>query len=149
LTNNTNDSIEREKLCYQQNFEQFRSLNQIMWQVPIIAMTLTGGLWFGVAKIDAQVAQIGLLALAVLGNSGLIAVLHRTRFVMGEYLKKIKEFCPEAYVEAKGEGPFEGGRTVVLVFQILLALSALLSLAGICLIGHSGWHLAANGTCNG
>ncbi len=141
------EQFEREKLCYEQNFEQFRSLNQIMWQVPIIAMTLTGGLWFGVAKIDVQTAQCALLALAVLGNSGLIAVLHRTRFVMGEYLVKIEEFYPTAYVAAKGKRPFERGRTVVVVFQILLGLSAVLSLIGIWLIKHSAWHPAASGTC--
>lgn len=149
MTNGTSDQLEREKLCYQQNFEQFRSLNQIMWQVPIIAMTLTGGLWFGVAKIDVQDAQCALLALAVLGNSGLIAVLKRTRFVMGEYLDKIKAFYPDAFVEAKGKGLFERGRTVVVVFQILLGLSALLSLIGIWLIKHSVWHPAASGACNG
>ena len=149
MTNDTSEQLEREKLCYQQNFEQFRSLNQIMWQVPIIAMTLTGGLWFGVAKIDVQDAQYALLALAVLGNSGLIAVLHRTRFVMGEYLLKIEEFYPEAFVAAEGQRLFERGRTVVVVFQILLGLSALLSLIGIGLIKYSAWHPAASGTCNG
>src|SRR6266568_1142762 len=118
-----NDKLEREKLCYQQNFEQFRSLNQIMWQVPIIAMTLTGGLWFGVAKIDVQSAQCALLALAVLGNSGLIAVLHRTRFVMAKYLVKIEEFYPKAFVAADGERVLERGSTVVAIFQILLGLS--------------------------
>jgi len=147
VTNSTSEQFEREKLCYQQNFEQFRSLNQIMWQVPIIAMTLTGGLWFGVAKIDVQSAQCALLVLAVLGNSGLIAVLHRTRFVMGEYLLKIEEFYPKAYVAAKGQRPFEGGRTVVAVFQILLGLSAALSLIGIWLIKHSAWNPAASGPC--
>jgi hypothetical protein len=50
--------FERQKLCYEQNCEQMRSLNQIMWQVPIIAMTLTGGLWYGVATLSA--AQTGI-----------------------------------------------------------------------------------------
>jgi hypothetical protein len=46
------ETFEREKLCYEQNCEQMRSLNQIMWQVPIIAMTLTGGLWRAVATLN-------------------------------------------------------------------------------------------------
>ena len=31
------------KEAYEQNYQQFRSLNQIMWQIPVLAMTLTGG----------------------------------------------------------------------------------------------------------
>jgi len=30
--------------AYNQNSENFRSLNQLMWQIPLIAMSLTGGL---------------------------------------------------------------------------------------------------------
>jgi len=40
------------KEAYEQNYQQFRSFNQIMWQIPVLAMTLTDGLWFGVSTID-------------------------------------------------------------------------------------------------
>jgi len=40
------------KAAYEQNYQHFRSLNQIMWQIPVLATTLTGGLWFGVTKIE-------------------------------------------------------------------------------------------------
>ena len=45
--------FEKEKVCYEQNCQTFRSLNQLMWQVPIIAMTVTGGLWFGVGTFSS------------------------------------------------------------------------------------------------
>ena len=55
--------------AYEQNYEQFRSLNQIMWQIPVLAMTLTGGLWFGVSSIqdsgiDKQINGPAVLALS-------------------------------------------------------------------------------------
>ena len=38
------EEFERSKLCYEQNFEHARTLNAQMNQVPVLAMTLTGGL---------------------------------------------------------------------------------------------------------
>lgn len=79
------NDFERAKVAYEQNFEQFRSLNQVMWQVPVIAMTLTGGLWFGAASVEAMAGfQYLLLILAALANLGLVVVLARLRFVMEE-----------------------------------------------------------------
>ena len=40
--------------AFEQNHETFRSLNHQMWQIPLISMTLTGGLWFGVSKVDGS-----------------------------------------------------------------------------------------------
>lgn len=44
----TPEQIEHEmrKAAFEQNHASFRSLNQQMWQIPLISMTLTGGLWF-------------------------------------------------------------------------------------------------------
>jgi hypothetical protein len=135
---NITERFEREKLCYEQNYEQFRSLNQIMWQVPIIAMTLTGGLWFGATKVlEMRAAQYALLFLACVGNAGLVVVLKRTRFVMGEYLNKIKEFHPDGYVDASRGGFLEGNKVVMRTFATLLALSAIMSLIGILLLACS------------
>jgi hypothetical protein len=53
-----NIQFERDKVCYEQNCEHMRSLNQIMWQVPMIAMTLTGGLWYAVATMKGMDAKV-------------------------------------------------------------------------------------------
>ena len=53
--------FEREKTAFQENASHLRSLNQFLWQVPTIAITLTGGLWFGVTKIDVIIVNQGLL----------------------------------------------------------------------------------------
>lgn len=33
--------------AYSENPQTFRSLDKLMWSVPLLSMTLTGGLWFG------------------------------------------------------------------------------------------------------
>lgn len=35
-----NEQFEKDKICYEQHSESFRNLNNQMWQVPIIAMTV-------------------------------------------------------------------------------------------------------------
>ena len=129
-----NDKFERDKVAYEQNCEQFRSLNQTMWQVPVIAMTLTGGLWFGAARVgDMPGFQYLLLLLAVLSNVGLAIVLTRVRHVMGQYLEAMKAFNEGAHVAGTGTG-IRAPKTVAITFRTLLIISAIISAAGIGLV---------------
>lgn len=90
-----------EKEAYEQNYQQFRSLNQIMWQIPVLAMTLTGGLWFAVSRADGESLISSMLLLtAVVGNLALVVVLRRFRFVMGRYLNWLKKAHPSGFVDA-------------------------------------------------
>lgn len=131
------EPFERDKVCYEQNFEQFRSLNQIMWQVPVIATTLTGGLWFGAASVGRMPGfQYLLLLLAAISNLGLIVVLTRVRFVMEAYLEAIKKFNPGGYVAAQGKGVFARA-AVATTFRVLLALSAVISVGGMVIVYES------------
>ena len=54
----SDNDFEREKVCYEQNFEQARSLNGQMNQVPVLAMTLTGGLWFAAGVTENLYPEI-------------------------------------------------------------------------------------------
>lgn len=115
--------------AYNQNHETFRSLNALMWQIPLIAMTLTGGLWFGVSKVEeASIFRIGLLSLAFVGDLGLAVVLQRLRFVMGEHLRWLDQAHPRGHVAAIGTGRLTGSKTVKRVFQAILAFAAIISL---------------------
>ncbi|WP_210093727.1 class I SAM-dependent methyltransferase [Ruegeria sp. HKCCSP346] len=90
-----------EQSAYEQNYQQFRSLNQIMWQIPVLAMTLTGGLWFGVSRLsDAPLLTSALLLTAVFGNLMLAGILYRFRHVMQCYLDWLEEAFPEGFVNA-------------------------------------------------
>lgn len=78
---------------YKQWCEDFRSLNEIMWRVPVILMTLTGGLLFAIAKFDmSSLARSGLLLFVAAMNIVFIIVLFRLRSVMESILVKIKYF---------------------------------------------------------
>ena len=115
---------------YQQNVETFRSLNQLMWQIPLIAMTLTGGLWFGVSRSDtAPFLQLSLLGLAAVGNTVLIVVLGRLRYIMGEYLEWMETFYPPGFVSAPGVKWWQRSKTVRTMFQFMLGMATLVSLA--------------------
>lgn len=115
--------------AYRQNFETFRSLNTLFWQIPLIAMTLTGGLWFGVSTVLSEPwFGRGLLALAALGNFGLVIVLNRLRYIMERYLVWLDGAYPAGHVAAKGDGYFTKGRLVQFVFSVLMSCAGVFSL---------------------
>ncbi len=121
--------FERMQVAYEQNCITFRSLNQLMWQIPLIAMTLTGGLWFGVTKVgDFALFKLALLFLAAVGNIGLILVLTRLRYLMQKYLDWIEAYNAAGYVSGEGTGFFTRSRLVRTVFQCLLGAAAAISL---------------------
>ncbi len=127
----SDNEFERNKASYEQNSETFRSLNQIMWQVPIIAMTLTGGLWFGASQIPNEIVlRSSLLILAGVANIGLIFVLIRVRFVMGQILNKLESFNPRGFVAARGNKFYNRSHLVVTTFCVVLSISAAVSLIG-------------------
>jgi SAM-dependent methyltransferase len=125
------DSEELALAAYNQNSETFRALNALMWQVPLIAMTLTGGLWFGVSSIsknsDLAFLRPGLLLLAGVGDVLLIVVLERLRHIITEYLKWLREAHPRGHVSADGTRWWNSKRVVKTCFQIMLGFAALAS----------------------
>lgn len=114
--------------AYNQNWETFRSLNALMWQIPLIAMTLTGGLWFGVSTVkDMPYFAAGLLFLAACGNIGLMLTLRRLRYIMAQYLDWSKTTYAAGHVSAPGTSWLTGNETVRRIFQTLLGLAAIIS----------------------
>jgi hypothetical protein len=78
------------KTAYEQLCSDFRGLNTILWQMPVIFTTLTGGLWYAVASLDlTDYARSALLVFAGLANLIMIAALIRLRFVMERLRTKI------------------------------------------------------------
>lgn len=115
---------EKQQTIFEQNCEDFRSLNEIMWKIPIIVITLTGGLWFGVGSMNiSNDAKTYLLVLAGAANVIFILVLIRLRFVMNQILKDIKAY----QVKSMGWGYIFVG-----LFSLLLAFSAVVSFYAAC-----------------
>jgi hypothetical protein len=125
------EAFDRDKVCYEQNFQQFRAMNQIMWQVPLLAITITGGLWYAALNVSlAQDFKRPLFLLSAVLDFALIFVLVRIRYVMAAYLEKVKAFNPAAYVEAPGTCFFNRNYVVVRAFSIALLLAGIGSVVG-------------------
>ncbi|WP_050524409.1 class I SAM-dependent methyltransferase [Pseudorhodobacter wandonensis] len=115
--------------AFVQNHETFRSLNHQMWQIPLISMTLTGGLWFGVSKVEnSPFFQLALLFLATVGNACLFLVIQRLRYVMEQTLNWIERRSPADFVSAKGDFWYNKPLVVRRSFQAMLVLASLTSL---------------------
>lgn len=103
---------------YEQNCQEFRSLNGFFWQIPLIMMTLNGGLWYSVASLDLGVsAQRGVLAFAAIANFVMMAGLSRLRGVMAHLLTQI-----HAYQGTTAPGR---PRLIQYLFQALLLYAAI------------------------
>ena len=102
---------------YDQTCQEFRSLNGFFWQIPLIMMTLNGGLWYSVGSLSLDVsAQRAILWFAVVANLVMIAGLWRLRSVMQSLLRRIHDM--------EGRQPKETSRIIQALFSILLALAA-------------------------
>ncbi len=131
----SDNSFEREKICYEQNFEQARSLNSQMNQVPTLAMTLTGGLWFaaGVTEDLNTHIRFGLLLFAGLCNIALILAAFRIRDVFHSYLERIKQFHPPSFASAKPDSPKVrrlGDYSMISIYCAVMGAGSLMSFAG-------------------
>ena len=80
-----------DKTAYEQLCSDFRSLNDFLWQTPLIFMTLTGGLWFAIASFElTEASRSWLLVFAGTANLLMIAALYRLRFVMQRIMNRIQ-----------------------------------------------------------
>jgi uncharacterized membrane protein YbhN (UPF0104 family) len=87
------DAQDKELEIYKQRCEGFRSLNEIMWRIPVMVMTITGGLWFAIAKFEmTSYSRSALLLFGIILNAVFIIVLFRIRVVMNKLLKLTNEF---------------------------------------------------------
>ena len=131
----SDNDFEREKVCYEQNFQQARSLNGQMNQVPVLAMTLTGGLWFAAGVTENLYAEIrfGLLLFAGFCNIALILAVLRIRDVFDSYLKRIKQFHPGSFASGEPKEPKVprlGNYSMITIYCALMGIGSLLSFVG-------------------
>lgn len=92
-------AFEREKLCYVENSEHARHLNTNLNAIPALAVTITGGLWFGAAATEGlkDAIRFALLILAGLSDVVLIFAAFRVRNVFEGYLEVLKAFHPPSF----------------------------------------------------
>ena len=122
------------KTAYEQLCTDFRALNTILWQLPVIVTTLTGGLWFAVASFDlTDQARSGLLVFAGLADLIMIAALIRLRYVMETMRGRICAF--------DGRPSPKGNFFTVGLMSLLLLIVALGSFTASC--NPSAWFAKA------
>lgn len=130
--------FDRQKVIFEQDCQEYRSLNGFLWQLPVIVSTLTGGLWFGAAKIcENQFVQWSLFAFAGLANLCFIAILWRLRAgVMESLLDRIAQY----------QGVTRGGPryVMILIYTLLLLVAALVSLTA----AYKSYHAQIGACCN-
>jgi hypothetical protein len=106
-----------------------------MNQIPTLAITLTGGLWFaaGVTEKMQTPMRFGLLIFAGLCNIGLVLAILRVRDVFNSYLERLQAFHPASYVGGRPTSPKMGrlgNYSMVTVYALLMLMASLLSLFG-------------------
>jgi hypothetical protein len=129
------------KAAFEQNFEQFRHLNEQMNRIPPFAVTLTAGLWYvavvvnnygdGLSPLMEQLARFALMVFAGISNFALVWIAIRVRDVMSGYLQSIKRFEGEWWVE-RGRPSFFWLEeySMVSMYSILMVAAAVLSWIG-------------------
>jgi hypothetical protein len=136
---NGDEAFEREKTSYEQNFEHVRVLIPMTYQIPAMAITITGGLWFGVLKTNGVPAFGYLfLILAFMMNVGFYFIMRRFGQIIDIYLDALKEFCPKGYVKAKGNPNVSQHPEVITVFKLFCIGAAAFSVVGILLLWLNG-----------
>lgn len=115
-----------DQFIYEQSYQEFRSLNGFFWQIPLIMMTLNGGLWYSVASLSLGLAaKQGILWFAVLANLVMIVALWRLRNVMQKLLDIIRRIEGTGSEGSEAAGKEGAGRIVQWGFGILLFVAAL------------------------
>lgn len=127
---------DRDKAAYDQNFLQFRNLNDHLHRLPTLSTTLTGGLWFaaGVQKDLPPEIRFALLYLAGWFSLMLILVMFRLRDVMACYLEKIGQFHPPFFASGEPRSPqlpgLLAGYSMVRLFAAMSGIAGVLSWIG-------------------
>ncbi|HSI44489.1 MAG TPA: hypothetical protein VK949_09120 [Methylotenera sp.] len=74
--------MKKEELEYLEAGQHLRSLNQLMWQVPGIAIAITGGLWFGAASLSNELVKQVVFSFTAFLDFLTIITLHRLRSII-------------------------------------------------------------------
>jgi hypothetical protein len=124
--------FERDKACYDQQSESYRSLNSQMWQVPLLGMTLTGGLWFGITSSNVDdSASAWILSFCGICDFSLILIIWRVRIILELIITKLNEFNTDFAIvseDAKTFPLFKIEKLVAWLFSFMLFLAGSLSL---------------------
>jgi hypothetical protein len=139
VSNEVDEIFERAKTSYEQNFQHVRVLIPMTYQIPAMAITITGGLWFGVLKTNG-VPGFGylFLSLAFMMNVGFFFIMRRFGQIIDIYLDALRDFYPQGYVTARDNANVSQHPEVITVFKLFFIGAAAFSILGILLLYLNG-----------
>lgn len=133
------DAFEHAKAVFDQNFTQFRHLNDQMNRIPAFAVTLTGGFWYVAVVSDygntlgpvrEHLARFALMLFAGLCDFALVCIAIRVRDVMADYLDRVRKFEGEWWSERTPSLPLFKEYSMISMYSMLIIAGALLSWVG-------------------
>lgn len=130
----TTPEADRAKAVFEQNFAQYRVLNEQLNRIPPFAVTLTGGFWYiavvvaSYGSLSAELENLArclVMTFAGLCNVMLVLVAIRVRDVMRAYEEPLKTYAGDAWPDTS-HGRF-GDYSMIAMYCTLILGGALLS----------------------
>lgn len=134
-----NKEFEFAKTVFEQNFAQFRHLNDQMNRLPAFAVTLTGGFWYvavvvasygqGLDPTLEHLARWALLIFAGLCDFTLVCIAIRIRDVMADFLERVRRFEGTWWTERSPSLPLFREYSMISMYSVLIIAGGVLSWA--------------------
>jgi hypothetical protein len=115
--------FKKEELIFVEAGQHIRALNAILWQVPSMAIAITGGLWYGVSLFDHGTVKIAALIFTSLVDIITVLIIWRLRSVMDEYIVTQRSFQPNVTQKRKKN-------RVIMYWTSILLLAAAMGFLG-------------------
>lgn len=132
--------FEVAKASFDQNFQQFRHLNDQMNRLPAFAVTLTGGFWYvavvvanygrALGPVEESLARWGLMIFAGLCDLTLACIAIRVRDVMADYLDRVRRFEGIWWTDRTPSLPIFRDYSMISMYVVLILAGTVLSWAG-------------------
>lgn len=132
-------AFDHAKVAFEQNFAQFRHLNDQMNRIPAFAVTLTGGFWYvavvseygqALGPMREHLARFALMLFAGLCDFALVCIAIRVRDVMADYLDRVRRFEGEWWSERPPSLPLFKDYSMISMYSVLIIAGAVLSWLG-------------------
>ena len=94
-------SYRKQELQFLEAGQHLRALNQIMWQVPGMAIAITGGIWYGATLVTSDLARQAALGFVGLADLLTIPIIYRLRSLIGDEIDRQKSFASTGIVESR------------------------------------------------
>ena len=130
-------AFEVAKAAFDQNFQQFRHLNEQMNRLPAFAVTLTGGFWYvavvvstyghALSPVEEHLARWGLMVFAGLCDLMLVCIAIRVRDVMADYLDRVRRFEGVWWTERTPSLPIFRDYSMISMYAVLILAGTVLS----------------------